>query len=59
MAVPKGRHSQADRTSKLRAGDPAPEVALKTHTNADFKLSELRGKKHAVLAFYPFAFTGV
>jgi peroxiredoxin (alkyl hydroperoxide reductase subunit C) len=57
MAVTKGRQSKADRTSTLKAGDAAPEIALKTNTNTDFKLSDLRGKKNVVLAFYPFAFT--
>ena len=59
MAVTKGRRSKADRTSTLRAGDAAPDIALKTQANADFKLSDLRGKKNVVLAFYPFAFTPV
>jgi peroxiredoxin len=59
MAVSKGRNSKAGSTSTLRAGDSAPEIALKTHTNEDFKLSALRGNKNVVLAFYPFAFTPV
>jgi len=59
MAVPKGRRSKADRTSTVKPGDAAPEIALKSHANEDFKLSELRDKKNVVLAFYPFAFSGV
>jgi peroxiredoxin (alkyl hydroperoxide reductase subunit C) len=59
MAVTKGRNSKADRTSTVRAGDTAPGIALTTHTNGKFDLAELRGKKNVVLAFYPFAFTGV
>ena len=39
--------------------DKAPDIALKTHANVDFKLSDLQGKKNVVLAFYPFAFTPV
>jgi peroxiredoxin (alkyl hydroperoxide reductase subunit C) len=57
MAVKKGRTSVASHTSTLKAGDRAPEIELKTHTGEDFKLSDLRGKKNVVLAFYPFAFT--
>jgi len=59
MAVTKGRRSKADRTNTVKAGDSAPDIALKTHKNEDFKLSDLRGKKNVVLAFYPFAFTPV
>jgi peroxiredoxin len=57
MAVNKGRTSVAGHTSTLKTGDRAPEIALKTHTGGDFKLSDLQGKKSVVLAFYPFAFT--
>jgi len=57
MAVKKGRTSVASQTSTLKSGDRAPEIELKTHTGDDFKLSDLRGKKNVVLAFYPFAFT--
>jgi len=59
MAVTKGRQSKADHTSTVKAGDKAPDIALKTHANVDFKLSDLQGKKNVVLAFYPFAFTPV
>jgi peroxiredoxin len=58
MAVTKGRTSAASSTSTLKAGDLAPEIELKTHTGDVFKLSDLRGKKNVVLAYYPFAFTG-
>ncbi|MBC5809403.1 MAG: redoxin domain-containing protein [Candidatus Eremiobacteraeota bacterium] len=56
MAVKIGRTSTASKTSTLSAGASAPEIALKTHTGDDFKLSDLRGK-NVLLAFYPFAFT--
>lgn len=59
MAVTKGRTSKAGSTEKVRVGDKAPDISLKTHKNADFNLSDLRGKKNVVLAFYPFAFTPV
>jgi peroxiredoxin Q/BCP len=37
----------------LKAGDPAPELTLVDHAGRPFRLSELRGRKHAVLFFYP------
>lgn len=36
----------------LQVGDQAPEIALRTDSGADFKLSSLRGKR-VVLYFYP------
>jgi peroxiredoxin len=57
MAVKKGRTSTASETKTLKAGDRAPEIELKMHTGETFKLSDLRGNKNVVLAFYPFAFT--
>ena len=48
----------------LKVGDPAPDFTLpSTITGADnrpvrFKLSDLKGKKNVVLAFYVLAFTG-
>jgi len=57
MAVKIGRSSAANATKTLALGAEAPEIALKTHNNEDFKLSDLRGRKNALLAFYPLAFT--
>ena len=37
----------------LRAGQPAPAFTLPDADMASFDLSELRGKKHVVLYFYP------
>ena len=48
----------------LKVGDPAPDFTLpSTIVGADnrtvrFKLSDLKGKKNVVLAFYVLAFTG-
>lgn len=44
-----------------KVGDTAPEFALKYFDGNDLKdvkLSDYRGKKNVVLAFYIFAFTG-
>ncbi len=46
---------------KLKVGDEAPDFKLKYFTGSELKdvtLSEYRGKKNVVLAFYIFAFTG-
>ncbi|MEI9972063.1 MAG: thioredoxin-dependent thiol peroxidase [Ignavibacteriota bacterium] len=40
----------------LKVGDPAPEITVHTDTGADFRLSELKGKR-VVLYFYPKADT--
>ncbi len=59
MAVAKGRKSTANSTKTLKVGDMAPDFELETHNGAKWKLSDMRGKKNVVLAFYPFAFTPV
>ncbi len=46
---------------KLKVGDTAPNFTLLQFTGHDLKkvsLSDFRGKKDVVLAFYVFAFTG-
>ena len=37
----------------LAVGQPAPEFALKDQNQQEIKLSDFRGKKNVVLAFYP------
>lgn len=44
-----------------KVGDMAPDFSMKYFTGNDLKdvkLSDFRGKKNVVLAFYVFAFTG-
>ncbi|MGA7380591.1 MAG: redoxin domain-containing protein [Terriglobales bacterium] len=46
---------------KLKVGDVAPDFKMQYFTGEDLKdvkLSDYRGKKNVVLAFYIFAFTG-
>lgn len=46
---------------KLKVGDEAPDFKLQYFDGSDLKdisLSQYRGKKSVVLAFYIFAFTG-
>ena len=45
-------------TTSLKVGDKAPEFELGDTTGNKIKLSEFRGKKNVVLAFYVLAFTG-
>jgi thioredoxin-dependent peroxiredoxin len=42
----------------LKVGDTAPDFTLPSSTGKPVSLSEFRGKKGVVLAFFPAAFTG-
>ena len=42
-----------------RVGDEAPDFTLMSHLDKEVRLSDYRGKKNVVLAFYPLAFTPV
>lgn len=42
----------------LKIGDTAPDFTLSSSTGKPIKLSDFRGKKTVVLAFFPAAFTG-
>jgi len=43
---------------KVKVGDTAPDFKLRDQNGKEVKLSDFRGKKNVVLAFYVFAFTG-
>lgn len=43
---------------KVKVGDMAPDFNLLDQNRKEVKLSDFRGKKSVVLAFYVFAFTG-
>lgn len=43
----------------LQVGDVAPDFELPASGNRIVKLSDFRGKKNVLLAFYPFAFSPV
>ncbi|MCC6363730.1 MAG: redoxin domain-containing protein [Bryobacterales bacterium] len=42
----------------LKVGDMAPDFTLPSTTGKPVKLSDFRGKKNVILAFFPAAFTG-
>ena len=42
----------------VKIGDKAPDFTLLDQNRKEVKLSDFRGKKNVVLAFYIFAFTG-
>lgn len=44
--------------TQLKVGDVAPDFTLTDTTGQPVKLSDFRGKKNVVLAFYVLAFTG-
>ena len=41
----------------LKVGDPAPDFSLRDANRNTVTLSEFKGEKHVVLAFYVLAFT--
>jgi peroxiredoxin len=45
-------------TTHLKVGDAAPDFTLTDTGGKPVKLSDFRGKKSVVLAFYVLAFTG-
>lgn len=51
--------SLTPRTSPVKVGDAAPDFELNDQNRASWKLSEAVKKGDVVLAFFPFAFTGV
>jgi thioredoxin-dependent peroxiredoxin len=44
--------------TSLKVGDMAPDFTLASTDGQKVKLSDFRGKKAVVLAFFPAAFTG-
>ena len=60
VSIPRGRTSLAAETATLRVGDVAPDFELPGHTgDKPVRLSDFRGAKNVVLAFYPLDWTGV
>ncbi len=57
LAQQKGSAS-APAETKVKVGDIAPDFTLPDTNNKPVKLSDFRGKKNVVLAFFVAAFTG-
>ncbi len=60
-AAPATAQTKKEDSSMPKVGDTAPDFTLKYFDGNDLKdvkLSDYRGKKNVVLAFYIFAFTG-
>ena len=60
-AAPMQAQTNKEGSSMPKVGDTAPDFTLKYFDGSnlkDVKLSDYRGKKNVVLAFYIFAFTG-
>lgn len=53
-------HAQQPVPSKthLKVGDPAPDFTMRGTDGKTYKLSDFKGKRNVVLAFYVLAFTG-
>jgi len=47
----------SSRNSSVKVGDQAPDFTLTDQNGAVIKMSDFRGKKNVVLAFYIKAFT--
>ncbi len=61
IAAPMQAQTNKEGSSMPKVGDTAPDFTLKYFDGSDLKdvkLSDFRGKKNVVLAFYIFAFTG-
>jgi cytochrome oxidase Cu insertion factor (SCO1/SenC/PrrC family) len=63
LVLPLALHSRAaaqEQMAKttLKVGDVAPDFTLPSDQGGIVKLSDFRGKKNVVLAFYVLAFTG-
>jgi len=49
----------APRTAPLKPGDPAPDFTLMDQDRKEWRLGDAARKGDTILAFFPFAFTGV
>ncbi len=57
LAAPAQQRGNVPHTN-LKVGDVAPDFTMPDNTNKQVKLSDFRGKKNVILAFYVLAFTG-
>src|SRR5919112_3632230 len=52
-----GVMAQAQSTTELKVGDPAPNFKLQATDGKTYQLSDFKGKKAVVVAWFPKAFT--
>ena len=57
VAASAQQNAPAPLMSNVKIGDSAPDFTLPDHTGKQVKLSDFKGKKNVVLAFYVLAFT--
>ena len=58
MNINSAAQQPAPPKTPLKVGDPAPDFSLFDTNRKEVKLSDFKGKKNVVLAFYVLAFTG-
>ena len=61
LAIPAIAQNVTPQKTNLKVGDVAPDFTISAKANTggkDIKLSDFRGKKNVILAFFPAAFTG-
>jgi cytochrome oxidase Cu insertion factor (SCO1/SenC/PrrC family) len=58
LAFVAAAQTPAPPATHLKAGMPAPDFTLTDTSGKPVKLSDFKGKKNVVLAFYVLAFTG-
>ena len=56
-ALAAGVMAQTQNTAELKVGDPAPDFKLQATDGKTYQLSDFKGKKAVVLAWFPKAFT--
>ena len=58
LAIAAAAQTPVPPKTHLKVGDPAPDFTLPDTKGQTVKLSDFKGKKTVVLAFYVLAFTG-
>jgi peroxiredoxin len=51
--------AEASQSAPVQVGDPAPDFTLTDQYGTAHTLSSVAGERHALLVFFPFAFSGI